>query len=215
MKITSSLAAVTLTLLAVACGGENPEPQTPATTEAVAPPPAPPAEPKAEEKPAEPPAPAKLEALSKPESTWTVGGKSVSKVTGEEAIAAAKKAGYVKADATATPAVAGQYETVTFPIEKQKVKGTVKIVRPAATPGAADTAATAPTPSKLGDAVSKDSGAFYYDGEADVFASVELTEGGKAADAKKALDAIAKPGKKGPAPSNPGKDSNAVPPAKK
>lgn len=192
MKIASSLAAVTLTLLAVACGGENPEPQTPATTEAVAPPPV--VEPKAEEKPAEPPPPAKLEALSKPESTWTVGGASVSKVSGDDALAAAKKAGWIKGEATATPAVAGQYESVSFPIEKGKVKGTVKIVRPAATPGAPDTAASAPTPSKLGEAMNKDTSAFSYDADADVFVGVELTEG-KAADAKKALDALAKPGK--------------------
>lgn len=201
MKITSSLAAVTLTLssvFAAACGGENPEPQTPATTEAVAPTPPAPVEPKAEAKPVEPPPPAKLEALTKPESTWTVGGKSASKVTGEEAIAAAKKGGYIKGDATATPAVAGQYESVSFPIEKAKIKGTVKIVRPAGTPGAPETAASAPNPSKLGDALNKDTSAFSYDADADVFVGVELTEG-KAADAKKALDAIAKPGKAAPA----------------
>lgn len=211
MKITSSLAAVTLTLLAVACGGENPEPQTPATTEAVtAPPPAP--EPQAEEKPAEPAAPAKLEALSKPESTWTVGGKSASTVTGDEVLAAAKKAGYVKGEATVTPSVEGQYEAMSFPIEKGKMKGTVKIVRPTAAPGAPDTAAADKTPSKLGDAMNKDTSAFSYDADADVFVGVEVSEGGKATDAKKVLDAIAKPGK---AAKNPGKDSDSVPPAPK
>lgn len=221
MKITSSLAAMSLTILAAACGGENPEPTTPATTEAVTPPP-PVEAPKADPKPVEPPPPAKLEALTKPESTWTIGGKSVSKATGDEALAAAKKAGLVKGDATATPSVAGQYESMSFPIEKGKMKGTVKVVRPAATPGAPESAASAPNPSKLGDSMNKDTSAFYYDAEGDVFVGVEVSEGGKAADAKKALDAIAKPGKAAPAAkggtttaANPGKDSDKVPPAPK
>lgn len=191
MQTTSSLAAMSLILLAAACGGENPEPVTPATTEAVAPP----VETPAVETPAEPPPPAKLEALAKPESTWTMGGKSLSAVTGDEALAAAKKAGLVKGDATATPSTAGQYESMSFPIEKGKMKGTVKVVRPTKTPGAADTAAAAATPSALGESMNKEMSAFYYDADGDVFVGVEVTEGGKASDAKKALDAIAKPGK--------------------
>ena len=139
-----------------------------------------------------PPPPAKLEPLSKPASTWAVNGASLSQVTGDELIAAAKKAKWVAADATATPSVAGQYESISLPLESGKKKGTLKLVRPAATPGAPETAANAPVPSKLGESVNKDTGAFSYDEAADVFIAVELTEGGKAADAKKVLDTLAK-----------------------
>ena len=89
----------------------------------------------------------------------------------------------------------GQYETLSVPVEKGKMKGTFKIIRPAATPGAPETAATAPMPSKAGDMMNKDMAASSYDPDGDVFVGLELTEGGKMADAKKAVDSFAKPGK--------------------
>lgn len=197
MKFISLVTVCTLGLAAVACGGEQQPAQDPSTTNAaVAPEAKPAADMPAPEAPAEPAKPAKLEPLSKPASTWQAGGKSLSQISGEELAAALKKAGWIKGtEAPVTAATTGQYESLSIPLEKGKVKGTFKLIRPAATPGAPETAAQAVMPSKAADSLSKDTGASYYDEAGDVFVSIELTEGGKAADAKKALDGVAKPGK--------------------
>lgn len=197
MKFFSLICVCTLGLSAVACGGGEPPAQDPSTTNAqVAAEPAPVADMPAA--PAEPAAPAKLEPLSKPASSWQANGKSLSEISGEDLAATLKKAGWIKGtDAALTAAVTGQYESLSLPLEKGKMKGTFKLIRPAATPGAPETAAQAVMPSKAADTLSKDTGASYYDEASDVFVSIELTEGGKASDAKKALDAVAKPGKTG------------------
>lgn len=195
MKISSLVCVLSLGLAAVACGGSEPAAQDPSTTNAnVAA--APPVEAPAPAAPVEPAKPAKLEPLGKPASTWMAGGKSLSEVSGEDLAATLKKAGWIKGtDAKIVAATTGQYESMTIPLEKGKVKGTFKLIRPAAMPGAPETAAQAVMPSKAADTLSKDTGSSYYDEASDVFVSIELTEGGKAADAKKALDGVAKPGK--------------------
>ena len=189
-----SLVCASLALSAVACGGEPPA-QDPSTTNAQVATPAPAADMPAPA--AEPVKPAKLEPLTKPASSWQTNGKSLSEITGEELAAALKKAGWIKGtEAPITAALTGQYESMSIPLENaKKMKGTFKLIRPAAKPGEPETASQAVLPSKAADTLSKDTGASYYDEASDVFVSIELTEGGKAADAKKALDAVAKPGK--------------------
>lgn len=194
MKFFSLVCVCTLGLAAVACGGSEPAAQDPSTTNAQVATAAPVVE--APAVPAEPAKPAKLEPLGKPASSWMAGGKSLSEVSGEDLAATLKKAGWIKGtDAKVVLATTGQYESMTIPLEKGKVKGTFKLIRPTATPGAPETAANAVMPSKAADTLSKDTGSSYYDEAGDVFVSIELTEGGKATDAKKALDAVAKPGK--------------------
>ncbi len=195
MKFSSLVCVFTLGLTAIACGGSEPAAQDPSTTNAQVETPAPVVEAKPE---AEPAKPAKLEPLAKPASNWMAGGKSLSEVSGEDLAAALKKAGWIKGtDAQVVATTTGQYESMTIPLEKGKVKGTFKLIRPTATPGAPETASAAVLPSKAADTLSKDTGASYYDEAGDVFVSIELTEGGKATDAKKALDGVAKPGKAG------------------
>lgn len=196
MKFFSLVCVCTLGLAAVACGGEQQPAQDPSTTNAAVPDAKPATDMPAPATPAEPAKPAKLEPLGKPASSWQASGKSLSEISSEDLAAALKKAGWIKGtEAPVTAAVLGQYESLSIPLEKGKVKGTFKLIRPAATPGAPETAATAVLPSKAADTLSKDTGASYYDEAGDVFVSIELTEGGKAADAKKALDGVAKPGK--------------------
>lgn len=190
-----SLVCASLALSAVACGSEPPA-QDPSTTNAQVAPEAKPATDMPAPVAAEPVKPAKLEPLTKPASSWQTNGKSLSEITGEDLAAALKKAGWIKGtEAPITAALTGQYESMSIPLEKGKVKGTFKLIRPAAKPGEPETASQAVLPSKATDTLSKDTGASYYDEASDVFVSIELTEGGKAADAKKALDGVAKPGK--------------------
>ena len=137
-----------------------------------------------------------MTAIAKPRSQWTVmGGKSLSRVTDEELLATAKKAGWTKDDTTVTDAHRRPVRSrARFPIEKGKMKGTVKIVRPTAAPGSArqrvsgfaaavhdarrvDERRTPPLTRMIADA--------------DVFVGVDLDRSsGKAADAKKILDTL-------------------------
>jgi hypothetical protein len=130
-------------------------------------------------------------AIVKPKSKWQVSGKSLSDVDGVALQDAAKKAGLTKANGVGG-GTGGAYENVSFPIEKGKMKGTLTLVRPTATP---NTMSPLVAPSKLGESVNKDTTASMYDADADVFISIEITEGGKATDAKKMLDQLAKKGK--------------------
>lgn len=242
MNTTTKLSAALVLLLAAACDN-NAEKTPPTTTGSVGP--APVVDQKPVDQPAVQPAaaqPTALSVLDRPASQWTIGGKSLSRVTDEEVLAAAKKAGWTKDDTTVAPLVGGQYEARSFPIEKGKIKGTVKIVRPAATPGTPDSASGFTPPSTLGASMNKETSAFTYDADADVFVGVDLTEGGKEADAKKILDTLvvksktpiegrgivttagggaggtdtnAGAGAAGGNAANPGKDSNAVPPTDK
>lgn len=195
MKIRNIL-VIPAALLVFACGGSNPEPEVP-TAESVEKNATPPVEePKVEAPKTEQPAEEKKEelvALNKPKSKWTVGGKSVSEAQGDDIVAAFKKAGWVKDGVAFGNNVAGQYESGSLEIEKGKVKGTVTIVRPAATPVASSSPVSAP--STLSERANKDTSAFTYDEEGDVYVQVEITEGGKAADAKKILDAVFKKAK--------------------
>lgn len=183
-------AAALLCVLAAACDN-NAEKTPPTTTGAVGP--APVVEPKPADKPVVAPSvakPTQLTVLDRPTSQWTIGGKSLSRVTDEEVLATAKKAGWTKDDTTATPMVGGQYESRSFPIEKGKTTGVVKIVRPTATPGSPDSASGFTPPSTLGASMNTETSAYTYDADADVFVGVDLTEGGKSADAKKILDTL-------------------------
>lgn len=237
MNMTSKLSAALCMLLVAACD-DNASKTPPTTTGAVGPAPVVETKPAAE-KPAEVAVakPTMLAVLDRPASQWTVGGKSLSRVTDEELLAAAKKAGYTKDDTTVTPLIGGQYEARSFPIEKGKTKGTVKIVRPTGTPGVADS--TFAQPSTLGASMNADTTAYTYDADADVFVGVDLTEGGKAPEAKKILDTMVvksktpiegrgivattgtgtnMAGSEGAAmngATNPGKDSDKVPPTDK
>ena len=190
MNTTSKLSAALVLLLVAACDN-NAEKTPPTTTGSVGP--APVVEQKPVAQPAEHAAPAKpttLAVLDRPASQWTVGGKSLSRVTDEEVLMAAKKAGWTKDDTTVTPLVGGQYEARSFPIEKGKTKGTVKIVRPTANPGSPDSTSGFTPPSTLGASMNQETSAYTYDADADVFVGVDLTEGGKAADAKKILETM-------------------------
>lgn len=196
MKIASIVTVCVLGLAAVACGGNEPAPADPSTTNATTEP-APaadmPAQPEATVEPAKPVA---LEALNKPASTWEAGGKSLSQVSGDELAAALKKAGWIKGtSAEVTTGVFGQYESISIALEnKAGKKGTFKLIRPVATPGAPETVKEESTTAGAKSAFKADTSAMSYDETADVFVSIELADG-KAADAKKALDGVAKPGK--------------------
>jgi hypothetical protein len=193
MNMTSKLSAATVSvcLLLVAGCDDNAQKTPPTTTGAVGPAPVVEAKPVAD-RPAEVAVakPTMLTVLDRPASQWTIDGKSVSRATDAEVLEAAKKAGWTKDDTTVTPLIGGQYEARSFPIEKGKTKGTVKIVRPTATPGTADSMSGFTPPSTLGASMSQETTAFTYDADSDVFVGVDLTEGGKAADAKKILDTL-------------------------
>ena len=64
----------------------------------------------------------------------------------------------------------------------------MKIVRPTGTPGVTDTSFA--QPSTLGATMNANTTAYTYDSNADVFVGVDLAEGGKAPEAKKILDAM-------------------------
>lgn len=188
MNTTSKLSAALLFVLAAACD-DNAAKTPPTTTGAIGP--APVVEPKPVEQPTTAAAkPTQLSVLDRPASQWTIGGKSLSRVSDEEVLASAKKAGWAKDDTTMTPLVGGQYESRSFPIEKGKTKGTVKIVRPTAAPGSPDSASGFTPPSTLGAAMNSETSAYTYDADADVFVGVDLTEGGKAPEAKKILETM-------------------------
>ncbi len=187
MNMTTKLSAALALVLVAGCDDAQKTPTT--TTGAVTPTPVVEQKP-AEVKPAEVAKPHMLSVLDKPASQWTIDGKSLSRVTDAELLAAAKKAGWTKDETTVTPLIGGQYEAHSFPIEKGKMKGTVKIVRPTATPGTADSLSGFTQPSALGASMNADTAAYTYDADADVFVGVDMTEGGKAADAKKVLDAM-------------------------
>jgi hypothetical protein len=179
-----------LALAAAACGG-SPTPPAPAP-EASAAPTAEAAAPTATAEAPKPPP--DLTPLSKPASKWTVGGASLSTIESTALLAAFKKAGWV-ADGTAAGRVTvSKYESISFDIAKGKAKGSVTLVRPTAKPVAPSSMSLTP-PSDLPDRANKDTTAFTSDADADVFLSVEITEGGKAADAKKLLGSIAKQSK--------------------
>jgi len=183
-----------------ACGGAEPaattptnapmEPQNPTATPAVETSnPAVKATPEPVAAVEEPKAPA---AIVKPKSKWTTNGKSLSEIDGMTLVQTAEKAGYAK-NASVGQGKGGAYESVNFPLEKGKMKGELTLVRPTATP----TASTSPllSPAELVNAVNKDTTAFIYDADADVFLKLEITEGGKAADAKKILSTMTKQAK--------------------
>lgn len=177
-----------LALAAVACGGSTPAP-APAPEASAAPTAEASAAPTAEAV-----APPNLTPLSKPASKWTVGGASLSTIDSLALLAAFKKAGWVANGTAAGRMTVSKYESVSFDIVKGKAKGHVLLVRPTAKPEAPSSMSLTP-PSDLPGRANKDTTAFAADPDADVFLSVEITEGGKAADAKKLLGSLAKQGK--------------------
>jgi hypothetical protein len=183
--------ALALALAAAACGG-SPPPPAPAPEASAAPTAEPSAAPATVEAPTPPPP--DLTPLSKPPSKWTVGGASLSTIESTALLAAFKKAGWVADGTAAGRMTVSKYESVSFDIAKGKAKGNVLLVRPTAKPEAPSSMSLT-APSDLPGHANKDTTAFTSDADADVFLSVEITEGGKAADAKKLLGSIAKQGK--------------------
>jgi len=192
MSTRFRLAIAALAVAATACGGSPPPAAEPAPAAAAEPAPAADIAPAPSAEPDAPKAAPEPAPLSKPKSKWTIGGASVSDVDSLALLAAFKKAGWVKDGTMAGTQTGGQYESVGFDIVKGKVSGRVQIVRPAAKPSSA-TPLTAP--SDLPGRANKDTTAFTSDPDADVFLSIEITAGGKAADAKRLLGSIAKKGK--------------------
>ncbi|HVY48147.1 MAG TPA: hypothetical protein VHB21_19800 [Minicystis sp.] len=135
-----------------------------------------------------------LTPLDKPKSKWAVGAASVSDVDKGALMDAMKKAGWGGGGVSAGGTTVGKYESVTVELAKGKTKGTLTIVRPAAKP-APPSSMTITPPAQMEQKVDKATTAFVYDPDADVFVSVEINGGGKAADAKKLLDAAFKKGK--------------------
>jgi hypothetical protein len=105
-----------------------------------------------------------------------------------ELLAAFQKAGWASPTTASGSMFDAKYESISFPIGKGKLKGRVMLVRPTSSP--AEKANPLVPPAELPAATNKETSAFVYDEPAAVFLSVEITAGGKAADAQKLVDVL-------------------------
>ncbi len=127
---------------------------------------------------------------AKPKSKWSIGGKSVSDVATGELAAAFMKAGLTD-EVRGGAEHANGYDAIRFELDNGDIKGRFLLVRPAPRP---THKAPITTPTEAQAKMDGGAAAGVLDAEADVYFEIQLTEGGKAADAKRMLDAVFKKG---------------------
>lgn len=132
--------------------------------------------------------------LDKPKSASTIAGTSISELDGAALQEAVKKLGWANEGAAVGSMTMGSYESISYDIEKGKLKGKIEIVRPAAAPGEASSTTVTPLAEQK-DSKEKEGSAVFYDEASEVLVAVTMTEG-KPADAKKVLGKLVKKAKK-------------------
>lgn len=134
-------------------------------------------------------APAEVAPVAKPKSEWSVDGTSLSDIDAL-ALAAAFKKAKLTDSGSAGGSYGKGYESVNFDVSKGKLKGRFYMVRPAKTPTPAESSLGGPEVALGLQDKHKSHGVL--DKNADLYFEIRMEEGGKAADAKKLLDAVIK-----------------------
>lgn len=173
-------------LCLVSCGGSAPPPEAPPPVEPPTAPPPPP-EPVDTTEPPEPPDEPPPPPPERVKSTSTIGGTSITEVTGEEIVAALQKLGWAPENVAITGGTVGKYENLRMGIATAKLVGHLEIVRPAAEPTGSSASMMPPKDQK---AMHESTAAVYLDPTADVVIIIVVE--GKQAEAKKLLDKLVK-----------------------
>lgn len=195
MKSSTSLVAplaLVFVTTALGCGSATPEVEAPQAATAdtgtplPTPAPLPPAPTPVASSPA--PAPAPPPAPPKPKSAATIGGTSITDVTGGAMVAELNKVGWVDKAVVVSGGALGAYESVRFDLKKGKEKGYCEIVRPV--PGAPADKGSGMVPPKDQRADRDKEGATYLDEVSDVLVVVVVE--GNPKQAKKLIDGLVK-----------------------
>lgn len=120
-------------------------------------------------------------------SSATIGGVSLTEVTGEQIVAELQKLGWAPENVAISGGTVGRYENVRMGIATAKAEGLFELIRPAAQPRSGGASMMAPKDQK---AMRESTAAVYLDESADVIVIIAVD--GKLPDAKKLLDKLVK-----------------------